>query len=77
MRGTCVYARLMVEMYLAGMDNRMLAEKSGINYASLRRKMRGDTPIRLEEAARIRRALQSNLPLEKLFEKLENPNAVC
>lgn len=77
MRGTCIYARLMVEMYLAGMDNRTLAEKSGIKYASLRRKMRGDTPIRLEEAARIRTALQSNLPLEKLFEKAEGVHDPC
>lgn len=77
MRGSCVYARLMVEMYLAGMDNKTLAEKSGIHYASLRRKMRGDTPIRLDEAARIRTALGSSLSLEKLFEKVEERNAIC
>lgn len=71
MRGTCVYARLMVEMYLAGMDNRTLSEKTGITYASLRRKMRGDTPVRLEEAKRIRDALKSTLTVEKLFEKVE------
>jgi len=71
MRGTCVYARLMVEMYLAGMDNRALSEKAGITYASLRRKMRGDTPVKLEEARRIRDALKSTLPVEKLFEKVE------
>lgn len=70
-RGCCVYARLMMEMYLSGMDNHTLAERTGIHYASLRRKMRGITPIKLDEAERIRTALSSHLPLEKLFEKAE------
>lgn len=71
MRGTCVYARLMVQMYLAGMDNRELAEKTGMTYSSLRRKMRGETRINLEEAARIREALGCDLALDKLFERTE------
>lgn len=75
LRGSCVYARLMVEMYLAGMDNKTLAEKSMVNYASLRRKMRGETPFRLDEAARIRDALGCGLSLEKLFERVEESNA--
>lgn len=75
MRGCCVYARLMVEMYLSGMDTKTLAEKSHVNYASLRRKMRGIAPFRLDEATRIRNALECSLPLEKLFERVEEPNA--
>lgn len=74
MRGTCVYARLMVAMYLSGMDNKALAEKTGMTYSSLRRKLRGQTRINLEEAHRIRNALQCDLPLEKLFERAEDAN---
>ena len=69
MRGTSTYARLMMEMYLKGMDCRSLSEKTGLTYATLRRKMRGSTPLRLEEALRIRNALGCQMPLETLFER--------
>ena len=45
-----VYLRLMAEMYLRGIDSRMLAEKTGIHYGTLRRKFRGQSPLLLDEA---------------------------
>ena len=64
-----VYLRLMAEMYLRGIDSRMLAEKTGIHYGTLRRKFRGQSPILLDEAMRIKEVLQTGMPMEKLFEK--------
>ena len=64
-----IYLRLMAEMYLRGMDSHMLAEKTGIHYGTLRRKFRGQSPLLLDEALRIKEVLQCDLPLEKLFER--------
>ena len=65
----CVYLRLMAEMYLRGFDSRLMAEKIGVHYGTLRRKLRGQSPLQLEEAMRMKEALQCKLPLEKLFDK--------
>lgn len=67
MKRTGVYAQVIVQMYLQGMDSHTLAEKTGISYPSLRRKLRGDGMLRLEEALSIRQALGCDLPLEELF----------
>ncbi len=67
MKHTGVYARLMVEMLLQGVDSHALSEKTGMSYPTLRRKLRGDGSIRIEEAILIRSALNSELPLEQLF----------
>lgn len=69
MKRPSVYAQVMVEMYLKGMDSLTLSRKTGMSYPTLRRKLRGDGAIRLEEAMRIRSALECDLPLEKLFER--------
>lgn len=67
MRGECVYLQVMVQMYMKGWDSRMLAEKTGIKYTSMRRKLRGMAPLRLEEARLIQQALGCAMPLEELF----------
>ncbi len=72
MKKPCVYMQVMVQMYLRGMDSHMLAEKAGISYPSLRRKLRGEGGLGLEEAKRIHRALGSDLSLEALFERRED-----
>jgi len=71
MRGSCIYSQLMVQMYLAGVDNKTLAQRTGITYSSLRRKLRGQTRIQLEEARLIRGALGCEMPLDQLFERAE------
>ncbi len=67
MRGDCVYLQVMVQMYLRGWDSRTLAEKTGLTYTSMRRKLRGTAPLHLEEARRIQEALDCGLSLDKLF----------
>ena len=58
MRGDCVYLQVMVQMYLRGWDSRELAEKAGLSYTSIRRKLRGMSPMHLEEARSIQKALK-------------------
>lgn len=67
MRGSCIYLNVMVQMYLKGWDFHTLSEKADISYASLRRKMRGDSPLHLEEARRIQAALACRQSLDDLF----------
>ena len=71
MSGISIYPCVMAQMYLKGYDNKRLAREVGLSYVTLRRRLRGITPIRLGEAARIREALGCDLPLEVLFEKRE------
>ena len=67
MPSQCKYAQLVIQMYLKGLSSRELAAQANMNYQTLRRKMRGDSPVTLKEALRIRTALGSALPLEELF----------
>ena len=67
MRGECVYMQVMVQMYLKGWDNRALADKAGLSYTSIRRKLRGTSPLHLEEARRIQQALNCGMSLDELF----------
>lgn len=67
MRGECIYLQVMVQMYMKGWDSAALAEKAGIGYPSLRRKLRGASPLHLSEARRIQQALECNLTLDQLF----------
>ena len=67
MRGECVYLQVMVQMYMKGWDSRTLAEKSGMAYTSMRRKLRGVTALHLEEARRIQQALDCGMSLDMLF----------
>ena len=71
MKRSCIYAQVMVEMYMKGIDSHTLSRRTGLSYPTLRRKLRGDGAIRLEEALKIRLALESDLPLEQLFARRE------
>ena len=71
MKRSCIYAQVMVEMYMKGIDSHTLSRRTALSYPTLRRKLRGDGAIRLEEALKIRRALESDLPLEQLFARRE------
>ena len=67
MRGECVYMQVLVQMYLKGWDNRELAKEAGLSYTSIRRKLRGMSPLHLEEDRRIQRALDCGMSLDELF----------
>ena len=67
MKGDCIYMQVMVQMYLKGWDSRMLADQAGMSYTSIRRKLRGLSPLHLEEAKRIQRALNCGMSMEELF----------
>lgn len=69
MRSNCVYAQVMVQMFMKGWNMRQLAEETDISYVSLRRKLRGESPFMLEEAMKVRNALEVQMPLDMLFEK--------
>ena len=67
MRGECIYLQVMVQMYLKGWDSHRLAQEAHMSYPSLRRKLRGASPLHLEEARCIRRALGCAMDLDTLF----------
>ena len=67
MRGACLYLQVLVQMYLRGWTSRDLADRAGMSYSSLRRKLRGATPLLLEEAQRVQAALDCGLTLDQLF----------
>ena len=69
MKNETVYVRVMVEMYMKGLDSHELAEKIGISYHAMRRLLRGESRQWLEDALRIRKALACDLPVEVLFER--------
>ena len=69
MKGESIYMQVMVQMYLKGWDNKTLAEKSGMNYTTLRQKMRGIRDLTLTEAKRIQSALNCGMTLDDLFEE--------
>lgn len=66
-RGDCIYIQVMIQMFLKGWDNQVLAEKAGLSYTSIRRKLRGLAPLHLEEARRIQQALNCGMSLDELF----------
>lgn len=69
MRTQCIYTQVMIQMYMKGWNMRELAGEVGMSYVSLRRKLRGESPVLLDEAFSIRKALEVQMPLDTLFEK--------
>ena len=53
MKEQCIYGQVRVQMFLKGYDCKTLAQRAGIGYASLRRKLRGESDLRLAEALAI------------------------
>ena len=66
MGGVC-FSRLRAQMALAGVSRRALARAAGVSYDALCRKMNGDRPFSLVEAARIKRALGYGGAIDVLF----------
>lgn len=63
-----MYSNVKAELARKGLAVIDLSKASGIKYMSLINKLNGKTPLKLEEARRIKNALDVDLPLEKLFE---------
>ena len=67
MHGECIYTQVFIQMYLKNWDSQKLADLTGMSYTSIRRKLRGLSPLHLEEAKRIQRALNCGMSLDELF----------
>ncbi len=67
MRGNSVYPQIMIQMLLRGWDYRELAEKAGLSYTSLRRKLLGKTPLYLDDARCLQKAFDCGMSLDELF----------
>ena len=48
----------------------MLSEKTGIRYQTLTAKLSGDSPVTIRDAKAIKAALETDLPIEILFEEV-------
>lgn len=64
-----IYPNLSAEMARKGISQAELANKVGRTKATMSLKLNGAAPINLAEARAIKEALQTNLPLETLFDQ--------
>lgn len=71
MKRNVLYFHLEYERLCKNLSIQELADASGISYVSMRRKLRGEAPWQLEECMAVKKALNSDLPIETLFEKRE------
>ena len=69
MRPDIIYMQVMIQLYLIGWDKRRLAQEAQIPYTSLLRKLRGVSPLHLDEAKKIQKALNCGMSLDELFSK--------
>ena len=63
------YPILEAQMLLSGCTRKALAAGLHMHYNTLCRKLRGEMPFTLDEAFSIKARLQTDLPLEALFER--------
>lgn len=70
MQNGCIYPQVILQMYMNALSCQQLSQRAGIGYATLRRKLRGESGLLLEDALRIREGLGcGEMRLEDLFEK--------
>ena len=62
-----MYKAIIVELARNGLSKKDLARISGISYSSLLDKLNRRTSFTLDECVKIKRALNTSLPLEELF----------
>jgi lambda repressor-like predicted transcriptional regulator len=65
--GDYMYKELEAELARKGMTKKDLALKTGIRYQTLNSKLRREYPLTFDECLKIKKALQSTIPLENLF----------
>lgn len=64
-----MFPYLKAEMAKRGMTVQSLSEKTGIPYSTLVPKLRGERPLKVDEACNIKAATNSKLSVEELFSK--------
>lgn len=64
-----MYPNLKAEMARRELTIRDLSERTGISYATLYPKLRGERPLKISDAEKIREALGADLVLDILFSK--------
>lgn len=66
-----MYRNAKAEMVRAGLTLAKLSDRMGCTVSTLSLKLNGKFPITLDEARNFKRLVNSDLPLEVLFEKFE------
>lgn len=69
-----MYKELKKAMIDAGLGTAEIAERMLISTEALRRRLKGEQELKLSEAIKIKQILNSDLPIEKLFETATTPN---
>lgn len=69
-----MYKELKKAMIDAGLGTAEIAERLELSAEALRRRLRGEQDLKLSEAIKIKQILNSDLPIEKLFETATTPN---
>ena len=69
-----MYPEIDIELVKSKMTRKDLSLKTGISYNSLLLKLTGKTIITLDESFAIKKALNSKLSIERLFQKEASAN---
>lgn len=69
-----MFQNLKTEMARSGVSRADLAEKLGVKYLTLSKKINGENDFKLGECLAIKEALNSPLPIEELFAKEQQAN---
>ena len=67
-----MYPNLNAEMARRNLTALTLSERTGIPYSTLIAKLAGKTPIKLIEAKAIKRALDTDMSIDELFEAVDD-----
>lgn len=67
-----MFQNVNAEISRKGMTRKSLAEKIGCSASTLSLKLNGKSPLSFKEASEIKKCLGVDMPLEKLFEVLED-----
>ncbi len=62
-----MYANVKAELARKNMSIVDLSNKTGIRYQTLADKIRGDSPMTVDDALKIKQAIGVNMPIEELF----------
>ena len=63
-----MYKNVKAELARRGLSLNDLSTMTGISYSTLHNKMNGKTQLTLDEAKKIKAALEVELPIDELFE---------
>lgn len=69
-----MYKELKKAMIDADLGTAEIAERLELSAEALRRRLKGEQDLKLSEAIKIKQILNSDLPIEKLFETADTPN---